>query len=73
MIEPVRPTRVNRVLDVTIQDSDDQPKLIRLSKTVNLGRHGILMDVPALLDAVQGEDIIVLLRWAEGTFESPGR
>lgn len=73
MTDPVRPKRVNRILDVTIQDSDDHPKLIRLSKTVNLGQHGLLMDVPALLDAVQGEDIVVRLRWAEGTFESPGR
>lgn len=73
MTEPTRPKRVDRVLDVTLRDSDDYPKLVRLSKTVNLGQHGILMEVPALLDAVQGEDIVVRLRWAEGTFESPGR
>lgn len=73
MPDPIRSHRVNRVLDVTIQDSDDYPKLVRLSKTVNLSRFGLLMHVPALLDAVQGEDIVVRLRWSGGTFESPGR
>lgn len=73
MPDPVRSHRINRVLDVTIQDSDDYPKLVRLSKTVNLSRHGLLMHVPLQLDAVQGEDIVVRLRWSGGTFESHGR
>jgi PilZ domain len=73
MPKSVRSPRVDRVLDVTIQDCDDYPKLVRLSKTVNLSRSGLLMHVPLQLDAAPGEDIVVRLRWSGGTFESPGR
>ncbi|MFN0099819.1 MAG: PilZ domain-containing protein [Gemmatimonadaceae bacterium] len=73
MAEFARPARVNRILDVTIQDRDGYPMLVRLSKTVNLSQSGLLMHVPLHLDAAPGEDIVVRIMFAGGTFESPGQ
>ncbi len=72
MPESVRSPRVNRVVDVTLKDGDDYPLMVRPSKTVNLSRTGLLMQVPLHLDAATGEEVVVRLRWRGGHFESAG-
>ena len=72
MQTPLRTRRVQRVVDVVIQDSDELPKLVRMSRTVNVSSSGLLMEVPRDFDAVQGEEVVVRLKWAGGTFESHG-
>ncbi len=72
MQTPIRTRRVQRVVDVVIQDSDEFPRLVRLSRTVNVSSSGLLMEVPQNFDAVQGEEVVVRLTWPGGTFESPG-
>lgn len=73
MPESLRSPRVNRVVDIILKDGDGYPLMVRPSKTVNLSRTGILMQVPLHLDAATGEEVVVRLRWRGGHFESAGQ
>ena len=71
--DPERAPRVERTLDVVIHDLEAYPLIGRDSKTVNLSATGILMVVPARLDVVLGQEVVVTLRWPGGVYESQGR
>ena len=73
MRDPERALRVECTLDVVIHDLEAYPLLGRDTKTVNLSTTGILMFVPARLDAVVGQEVVVTLRWPGGIYESQGR
>jgi hypothetical protein len=73
MLSDTRPHRVARVLDVRVHDASDTPVLDLSSRTVNLGPSGVLMHLPIPSEVGEGEDVVLTLKWPEGSFTSRGR
>ena len=75
-LTPTRPfrSRIERHLEVRLKDVDaDHHFISSTSETINVSDHGLLMEVPAALDACIGQDVVVSLHWEGGTWESPGQ
>ncbi len=76
MFRPTRPiaARINRVVEVRLREPDAADHFISTtSHTINVSETGLLMEVPTLLDACVGQDVIACIHWDGGSFESPGR
>jgi hypothetical protein len=63
--------RVERNVRVRLFSADEsRASLGSESHTINVSEHGLLMEVPAVADVVLGQDVIVVIDWEGGTFES---
>ncbi len=64
--------RVERHVEVRLRDVDAAHHFISTrSETLNVSEHGLLMEVPAVLDACEGQEVIASLHWDGGDWESP--
>ena len=65
-------SRIERHVEVRLKDvGADHHFISSRAETINVSDHGLLMEVPAALDAVVGQEVIVSLHWEGGEFESP--
>jgi hypothetical protein len=71
---PHRPlhSRIERRVEVRLMDVDTNHQFIGgTADTINVSEHGLMMEVPAVLDACEGQEVIASLHWEGGEFESP--
>ncbi len=66
-------SRIERHVEVRLKDvGADHHFISSRSETINVSDHGLLMEVPAALDACVGQEVVVSLHWDDGEFESLG-
>jgi hypothetical protein len=68
-LEP-RPYRFVQSVEVRLCAPDGAAPIATDSRTLNISANGLLMDVPAVLDGVAGQEVRVEVRWPGGEFSS---